>query len=513
MNIISKEQMYEIDNKAQKNFLLPLNVIMEQAGYQIALSVCEYLNNDTTKKITIVAGKGNNAGDALVAARYLFDQGFNIRLFMLNSTKELSPLTLDNFNILKAMGIEAVSLEQTHTWDRFTISLRLSDVILDAILGIGFEDVLAENYEKAINLINQIPTPKIAIDVPSGTCADTGKVPSVAIQASLTLTLCLPKIGLFLAPASKHVGDLKVLPLNIPKQLLANYNKQVLISEDLITPLLPKRVNYVHKYQVGKVSVLAGNTGTCGAAILASRACMRSGSGLVDLFTFKEAYPIVAAALTEVLVNPVEETEAAVALAKFIASASTSKAALIGPGLGNTAHSREFLVHILSTLKIPLVLDADALNVISKHLDLLEHYPADVVITPHSGEFSRLIGVSSFEIEANKLAYASKYAQQWKITIVLKGNVTVVATPDGRTFVNNASIPAMATAGMGDVLAGMIAAFIAQGLDMTAAAITGVYLHMQAACMLRDHDNINIGMLASDVADKIPVVLTTLKNK
>ena len=510
MKIVNKAQMYEIDKKAQKEFFLPVIAIVEQVGYQLALEIKQFSLARAGKKICIVAGKGNNAADAFVAARYLASWEFNVKIFLLDAVKDLNEVALGSLEVLKALDLDISYFNTENTWDRFSINLRLCDVIVDAVLGIGFVGRLTDVYERAITIMNEIDIPKIAIDLPSGSYADTGEIPTIAVKASMTLSICLPKMGVFLAPTCQNVGILKIIATNIPNCLLEQYAQQELITRQLVKKYLPERNRHAHKYQVGKASILAGNMHTLGASVLATEACLRTGAGIVDLFTPESVYVPVATKLTEAMVYAIADEPVETALQKFLHSANNSKAVLVGPGLGNNKTTREFIPYILEKLKVPLVLDADALNVVGNHLELLKQYPNEVVITPHTGEFSRMINVSGFEIETNKLEYARQYAQQWKITIVLKGSVTVVATPTGYVYVNNQPVPAMATAGMGDVLAGMIASLLAQGLDAERASVSAVYLHTEAARLIEQEEQLSQGLLASDLIKYIPKTLYQL---
>ena len=503
MKIATKAQMYEIDKKAQKEFFMPVVAIVEQVGYQLALEIKQFMSVKSGQKICIVAGKGNNAADAFVAARYLASWNFTVKLFLLDPIKDLNEVALDSLETLKALKLDISYFNTENTWDRFSINLRLCDAIVDAVLGIGFVGRLTDIYERAIKIMNEIDIPKIAVDLPSGSYADTGEIPTIAVQASLTLSICLPKMGLFLAPACQHVGELKIIPTNIPRCLLENQVQQELITETIVKQYLPKRSKHLHKYQAGKATILAGNINMLGASVLATEACMRTGAGIVDLFTMEAVYPLVATKLTEAMVYSVNNESVEVALQKFMHSANNAKAVLVGPGLGNNKNTREFVPYILEKLKVPLVLDADALNVVGNNIELLRQYANEIVITPHTGEFSRMINVSGFEIETNKLEYARQYAQQWKVTIVLKGSVTVVAMPNGYVYVNNQAVPAMATAGMGDVLAGMITSLLAQGLDVQQACVAAVYLHTYTAKILEQQE-LAVGLLASDIVKNIP---------
>lgn len=506
MKLVSASQMQVIDKRAQTDYLIPLAAIFEQAGYKVALEVKKILQDKKGSKISIVAGSGNNAIDSLVAARYLHDWDLAVKVFVLSSITEVKADMQPYTATLQELGVETVFFDDEHVWDRFSISLRMSDIIVDGILGTGFKDTLSERYEKAIHIINLLPVKTVSVDIPSGCHADTGDVPTSAVKADVTLCLCLPKYCLFLAPANAYVGELRVLEINIPKKLLSMHANAELITPELVRSLLPARSPHMHKYQAGKASILAGNSGMIGACYLAATACMRIGAGIVDVFTMQAVYNALAVKLTESLLYPVSEAEPEVALTKFIASANTAKSVLVGPGLGNNACTKAFVAHILSKLNVPLVLDADALSALSNYQDMARQYSSELVITPHTGEFSRLINVKASVIETNKIEYATNFATANKTIVVLKGSVTIIALPDGEIFINNAPLPGMASAGMGDVLAGMITGLIAQGLSAKAACIVGVYLHTQTARFLAER-GLAIGLLASDLAQSIPLAL------
>lgn len=507
MKLVSASQMQVIDKRAQTDYLIPLPAIFEQAGYKVAAEVKQFLQNKQGNKVSIVAGAGNNAIDSLIAARYLHEWGFIVKVFILFPAVEVKTDMKPYIATLQELEVEVTFFGDDHVWDRFSISLRMSDAIVDGILGTGFKGTLADVFEKAIHIINLLPVPKLSVDIPSGCYADTGEVPTIAVKADVTLCLCLPKYCLFLAPANAYVGELRVLEINIPKKLLNMHANAELITADLVKSLLPQRSPHMHKYQAGKAAVLAGNMGMIGACYLAASACMRVGTGIVDVFTMQAAYNALSVKLTEALLYPVQESEPEIALAKFTASAATAKAVLVGPGLGNNATTKAFVAHVLNKLNVPLVLDADALSALSNYQDMARQYANDLVITPHTGEFSRLINVKASVIETNKIEYATNFATSNKTIVVLKGSVTIIALPDGEVFINNEPLPGMASAGMGDVLAGMITGLIAQGLSAKDACIVGVYLHTYTAKLL-ESKGLSVGMLASDLASAIPLALS-----
>ncbi len=511
MNIVSAEQMYEIDKRAQNEFLIPIVAIMEQAGYQVADAIRRELQGKPQAKIVIVAGHGNNAIDALIAARYLHNWDFAVKVFVLSKADGVSDNMQLYISMLEKSGVELSCMDFTF-WNRLSISLRMGDLIVDGILGIGFTGELSEDFAKAIHIINQIPVKTVAVDIPSGCRADTGEIASEAVRADVTLSICLPKQGLFLAPASYCVGRLQVLDINIPKNLLEDISNTRLITAELVAEILPQRDAYQHKYQVGKTTVLAGNTGMVGAAFLATTACMRIGAGMVDTFTMQPAYHILATKLTESLVYPVSEEPAVQSLQKFVHSASTSKSVLLGPGMGNNIYTKEFVPYILKNISSkPVVIDADALGAAFANTDLVKNHQGEIAITPHAGEFSRLINVGAATIETNKVELARSFAKEMGISVVLKGPVTVIAFPDGEVYINNCAMSNMASAGMGDVLAGMIAGLSAQGLGMKEACIAGVYLHTYAAERLKD-EGLNVGMTASELANALPQAVDSFKN-
>lgn len=510
MNLVSVSQMYEIDKRAQTDFYIPLAAILEQAGYQIACHIRDYLGADKTAKIAIVVGHGNNALDALIAARYLYNWDFTIKVFVLADEASLSNNMRLYISMLHKTGADVNYIDCDFIWDRFSISLRMCDIIVDGILGIGFTGKLSPQFEKAVEIINKLPVRKIAVDIPSGCLADTGEVPTIAVKADLTLCICLPKFGLFLAPANTYTGQIKIVEINIPKKLTTALSSTALITADDIPALLPQRNPHMHKYQAGKAVVLAGNVGTAGAACLAATACTRIGAGLVDLFTMHIVYPILAAKLTEVLVYPVQESAAEQALSKFIQSAHTAKALLVGPGLGNNQHTKEFLRYILQNCSKPLVLDADALSAAFAEPQLVRDYPADIIITPHTGEFSRLININASTIETNKLELAREFAVNMNVTVVLKGSITVIATPDGRAHIHNCPMENMASAGMGDVLAGIITGLITQGQEVKSACILGTFIHTYTAGFLAKQ-GLNVGLSASELIQALPYAVTDFK--
>jgi len=504
LRVIYPHEMQALDEAAAKSGMNPLD-LMETAGRELALAARNMLGVPEGRKVTIVAGKGKNGGDGLVAARYLAEWGAQVRVIMLAGAGELHPDALANHAKLEPELLEDWPAEGPEP-----AGLRQADLIIDCIFGIGFRGIAEGLYAAAIEAVNDSLAPVLAADIPSGVDGADGCVRGPAVRAERTVTFALPKTGLYLYPGAELVGELEVRDIGIPALLLTEVTASDIgtIDEDQVSALLPARDSDAHKGTNGRVLVLAGSVGMTGAAALASLAALRAGAGMATLGVPRSLNPILETKLTEVMTLPLPETgEQALSIeaaGPALLAAERADAVALGPGMGTGGETCELVMALLRQVDKPLVLDADGLNCAAENPQALAERPGPLVLTPHPAELSRLTGRSTGEILDDRMGTVKEAAQRFGCAVVLKGAHTLVADPAGRVRINLTGSSGMATAGSGDVLTGCIAALLAQGLSPFEAALCGVYLHGLAGELAAVTVG-EIGMLAGDITAALPV--------
>ena len=513
MNVSFAEDMRRIDACVVRDYGLPAIALMENAGRRSAEEAAAMVGGATDKVFAVFAGGGNNGGDAFAAARHLMNMGARVKLFFTGEEERLGEAARAMYDALRAMGVEIRPLVSDRDWDRLRVSLRFSDAVVDGVLGTGVHGDLRKNILRLIEEINTAEKPVMAIDIPSGVEADTGRIASCAVRADRTLALGLPKVGHLLGQGANATGHLLVDDIGIPHALLAGDElRQSLITREAAARLLPARARDVHKGTCGRILVLAGGLGMTGAAALAAEAVLRVGAGLVTLAVPELLYPVLAAKLTEVMVVPVSDDGMGYfagdkALAEALALAGNADAVLIGPGIGRAEGTSEFVRLFAADVKAPLVMDADAIGAFRGHLDALHALPQVPVLTPHLGEFAGLLGKSVEEVEIDLLGIAREAAHAHQAVFVVKSACTIVVYPDGDAFFTTCGNAGMATAGAGDVLAGTVAGLMRQ-MESGMTPIVGVYVHGRAGDIAYEH--CGNGLVAGDILELLPQALKEL---
>lgn len=453
-----------IDRKTTEEYGIPSWLLMENAGMRVA----DIALSENATSYAVVCGKGNNGGDGFVTARHIFCSGKEVSIILLADEEYINGDAKKMLLCAKSIGVPVFKGLCKEVLEK-------SDVIIDAILGIGITGKPKAPYCDAIAFINSLDKKVISIDVPSGVNADNGVIEGCAVKSTKTVTFGVGRTGLVLYPAREYAGKVYVESISFAPQTFDDIKTKTLEY----VPAPPKSEN-CHKGSVGKVLVAAGSEGMTGAAYLASTSALKAGSGVVTLCIPKTFNPIMERKLTEVMTIPLADngktfTEDA---ADGVAEQSEKYDVLVlGCGLGNNSHTKDFVNKVIIQTKCPLVLDADGLNVLDK--ENIKNRP-DTVITPHLGEMSRLTGYDIEHIQQNLIKVAKDFATEYGIAIVLKCATTVVAFPDGEVYVNTIGNSGMATAGSGDVLAGIIGAQIAQSDCFKTAVTNGVWLHSSA---------------------------------
>ena len=511
MKIALAKQMREIDKKSIEEFGISELVLMENAGRKTAEAVCHVIEAISKKSICILAGSGNNGGDALVAARYLSNLGARIKIFLIGNKAHRTESLIVQMKTLRGMGIELQSLETDRAWERLQVTLRFSDVIVDGILGTGFSGQLRPSVLRLVRLVNSTNKPVISIDLPSGVEADSGQVGETAINATCTVALGLPKFGHFICPGASYVGELLIDDIGIPSQLLINDLHQTLINDELAITLLPNRPKESHKGSVGKILIIAGSRGMTGAASLASMSALKTGAGLVTLAVAESLNSIFEVKLTEVMTVPLPEVKSGIiggekAVSQILNLVEKVDAILIGPGLGREKETIDLVQRIVEVVDKQLILDADALFAFNGNVEALKNCKQIPILTPHLGELATLLNTTVEELRNNLVETIRQAAQNFRAILVAKFESTIVAYPNGEIFISSLGNEGMATGGCGDVLAGAIAGLIKQ---TPFAPIAGVYLHGTAGDLAFAENS--DGLIASDVMNNLPVAIKNLR--
>ena len=482
----------------------PGEELMERAGYAVARTTVGFLKQRDSRSVLVFAGKGNNGGDAIVAARHLAAAGCEPTLVLLCRRTELQGEPLLHFQKLVG-GIHIFELPSIDELSEIVADTGPT-VVVDGLLGTGLKDEVREPYATAIKVINGLHLPVVAIDIPSGLDGDTGEIHGVCVHADTTVTMGLPKIGLLKPAAVDFVGNIEVVDIGFPRQLVDEIQTDVeLLTASDITPLFPPRHRSAHKGEFGHVLIIAGSEGYTGAPVLEAHAASRAGAGLVTLAVPRNIYSIVAAKCPpEVMPRPIDfEQLGPVYFAGFDAVA-------IGPGLGQHAETQKMVWKAVSACPVPMVVDADALNALAQSIAGLRKLKKPLVLTPHPGEMARLVGKTAGEVQANRWDIARGFAREYHVITVLKGAGTVVTDGSGPLWINSTGNPGMAKGGMGDALTGIVAAFLAQRMTPLDAARAGVFLHGLAGDLAREALG-EQAMLTTDVIEHLGAALKAVR--
>jgi len=483
MKIVNSKQMRALDRAAIEKHGIPSLELMERAGRGLADAVLGLLP-DEEGSVLVVAGGGNNGGDGLVAARLLAEEGADVDVIVLSTSDRLSPDARANFERLSGIGVHFAQSEES--FDRAMTGIGVPDVIIDAIFGTGIDREVSGLPAHAVDYMNASGVGIVSADVPSGISADTGEVMGRAVRAALTVTFGLPKVGFFAGEGPEHAGCVSVVDIGLPKEAVDECESNLEMNDPHdFADRFVARERSSHKGTYGHVLVFAGSGGRLGAGYLSSIAALKSGCGLVTYCLPASAFDKFDARYPEVMCEAIPDDGtgafAGIGLERALEIEKGKQAVAIGPAIGTSEGTKKFVNAFLIKSGVPAVIDADGLNVLD--IEALERTHVPAVLTPHPGEMSRLMGVSTEEIQSDRVGFARSLADRTGAVVVLKGNMTVVAEPRGQDYINFTGNPGMATAGTGDALTGMIASFIAQGMEPVIAARAAVYIHGLAGDM------------------------------
>ena len=516
---LTAEAMRAADEYTIEEYGLPSLTLMEVAGRGCAERIRAAYGPLEEESVVVLCGKGNNGGDGLVVARHLLADGARVHVVLASAPEELSDDAAHNLSLLRQL--EAEGAEDRLTIDELEEVERLTAMVaphrprlyVDALLGTGLTSDVREPIRGLVTWLNEREAPTVALDVPTGLHSDTGAVLGVAVRADRTMTMAAEKVGLRVGAGPDRAGTVEVVDIGIPPFVLDRAAEQPgcarQTTDAAVRAWWPERASDAYKYSVGTALVVGGAPQFTGAPVMAAKAAGRSGAGYVRCACPDPVQSTIAGALTTVptLSLPTPDADGIApdaALDALEDALDAADALLVGPGLGRAPRTAQFVRRLVRTVEGPLVLDADGLNALAGHIDdLADQRTAPWVLTPHAGEFRRLAG-ANVEL-ADRVRVAQEYAERWGAVCLLKGMPSVVAGPDGRTFLGGVATPALATAGTGDVLAGQCVGLIAQGVPPLAAAATA--LHVGGAAAERygaTHDSRS--MVATDLLDMIPRV-------
>lgn len=536
MKVVGRQAMQEVDRRAAAEYGVPTLLLMENAGAAVARRASALLGHRVSgRRVVVVAGSGNNGGDGLVAARRLAAAGARVLAIMAAEGGPESPRLSEDarfqYGLARSFGVEVAWMGEAGADPVLEGAVASADLVVDAVLGTGSRGAPRGRALAAIELMAKARGPVLAVDIPSGVDADTGQVPGAAVRAVETVTFGFPKPGLLIFPGAALCGRIWVAEIGFPPALLAEAPPAVeLLEAETVASWLPRRPPDAHKGTFGHVLVVAGSRGMAGAGAMAARSALVAGAGLVTWgvpASLQDAVaPMVPEALTVGLPDGGSGRLAAGAAAAVLELLSTRDVLLIGPGLGTHPETAEAVLAILGAWQGPAVVDADALNILAASSGRPDAGPPQFpqaptgppgrtdqgtparILTPHPGEMARLLGRSVRAIQEDRVAAAREAARRFGAVVVLKGARTVIADPPGNAWLNPAASAALATGGSGDVLSGVAAAFLAQGLGAAAAAACACFVHGLAGVLAAEGGE--AGVTAADISRHVGAAMRLL---
>jgi hydroxyethylthiazole kinase-like uncharacterized protein yjeF len=503
-------QMQGFDREAIGTYSIPGLLLMENAGRAFTDELQRSCGSLRGKHVLVICGKGNNGGDGFVIARHLINRGAEVSVLLLGGRRQVKGDAAANLKIILAIS-QRQKAPLTFLELRSERQLRRigkPEIIVDAIFGTGFSGSVGGVYGKVVEWINRRGSYVASVDIPSGVNASSGVVENLAVRASLTVSMGLAKTGHYVGAGRDHSGTVVTVDISIPQFLYRAAPKQTyrVVGPD-VRAALPGRQRTAHKYSVGKVFLLAGSRSFTGAPYMTAQSVLRIGAGAVIVGIPRSIHAILARKVTEVILQPLEETAegtvARSAIEVIREKIRWADVVAVGPGMSRSAETDQLILALVKEIDKPLVLDADGLNALAGVSAVLRKRKAPTILTPHAGELSRLTGVSSAAIERDRISSAREAARLLQSIVALKGSPTVTAAPGGTAFVNSSGNPGMATIGSGDVLTGIIAGLCAQGMDPVSATWGGVFIHGRAGDASAGRLG-QRGLLALDILEAIP---------
>ncbi|MBW2467274.1 MAG: NAD(P)H-hydrate dehydratase [Deltaproteobacteria bacterium] len=514
MKLVTAGQMQGLDYSAIHNYKVPSLELMENAGCRTVDIMLDRYGDPLGRTVVIFVGPGNNGGDGLVIARLLAARLARPVIFLLVPSQKLKGDSAHNYARLSEFPVRTIEVHD-ETDLQEAASLLASDcwAAVDAIFGTGLTREVSGIFAAAIEIINKAACPVIAVDMPSGLHSDNGEPLGTSVRSDITVTFGQAKIGQVIHPGREYTGYLEVVDIGIPEEVVEEADIRLELLTSKVGKWLPPRKAAAHKGTFGHLLIIAGALGKTGAALLCGSGGLRAGTGLVTLCVPYEINSIIESGLWEAMTVPLQSAARGILSIEdytVIKDALQGKQALVvGPGIGTAQETAELIEKLYHEIEIPMLIDADGLNILAENKTLLKKTLGERILTPHPGEMSRLTGLKTSTILQNRFDIVCEFATEHNVHVVLKGTDTLVCDPKGHIAVNPTGNAGMATGGMGDVLAGLIGGFLAQGLSPWQASCLGVYAHGLAGDRLAEETT--CGFLASELADQLPFVLEDLR--
>lgn len=503
MIALNSKQIRQLDTLAIEKMKIPGLLLMENAAHAF---VEEFMKHpEQLDQVYIFCGLGNNGGDGFAIARLLSRLGVNVQVFIVGDSTKISGDAKVNYEIILRLGLKVEEIQSQEQLEALFMSIPNDAVLIDALLGTGLNKNIEGLLKETIHYMNDSDLKIYSVDIPSGINADNGRIMGVCVNAYKTITFCLPKIGLFLYPGALMTGDVIVVDIGIPKCLWENEDYKYELLEPSLLRYLPKRHKQSHKGTYGKVLIIAGSKHMMGAAALSAYAALKAGCGLVKVMTEEGNHESIYSFVPEATLMTYSKEEPEKTLQLLKEGLEWADAVLIGPGMGQDEMTLKIVEMVLKQEDLRVVLDADALNVLSKHIELLENCSYTPIITPHLGEMSRLTGYDTNAIHAATVEFADAFSQKYSVVTVLKSERTIIANEE-RIYVNILGNDGMATAGSGDVLSGIITSLFSQTNNAELSAILGVIIHSMAGDLAKKELG-TYSMTARDILFKMSAVL------
>lgn len=515
MKVATTQQMQNLDRRTIHECGIAGIVLMESAGRGTTRVMASFFPRLSSMRVAVLCGRGNNGGDGFVIARCLMARGTTVRAYLLSEKDRVRGDAKTNLEIFIHSGGTVQEIPDSESFGALRQEIVSHDLFVDAIFGTGLNSEVSGFYAELIDCLNRSGRPIVAVDIPSGLDANTGKPLGPCITATVTATFGLPKLGQVIYPGLTHVGKLEVIDIGIPSGLVEEEGiKNHVIEKDEIRKILDcPRSPESHKGDYGHLLAIAGSVGKTGAAAMACESAMRVGAGLVTLGIPESLNAIMETKLTETMTHPLPEAESLSfsldAFDPILSLAKGKNVLVLGPGISTTSETMALVRKVVRSLSLPMVIDADGITALSNERETLRHVKAPVILTPHPGEMARLMEMSPRQVQENRIDVARKAATDFGCHVILKGARTVISTPAGEVFINPTGNPGMASGGMGDVLTGMLGGFICQGSDLTDAARAATYLHGLAGDRAVSRKGIR-SLIATDLIEEIPALLKDL---
>ena len=504
MKIINREAMLKAEEMAFASGI-SYSRLMENAGAATARFIRETVDVKN-KNVVVVCGGGNNGGDGLVVARKLFENSAVVTVILTNGTVN----THNSKQMFEKLSGDIKIIDYTQFSDTCLHLVSDCDILVDAVFGTGFSRTPDSLITRLFEEMSASRSTTFSVDLPSGVVCDTGEIKTACVRADYTVTFHCLKPCHVLPPANEFCGKVTAVKIGIDEKIIDTLSY---VCKTVDKPTLKKRRKNDHKGTFGKGLSLCGSYGMSGAAVIAAKAALRCGIGILKMACVKENYEISAMSLPEAVLVPCQTNNGKYSLADFPTlkeHLKDSNALLIGCGIGVSKELRELIKKLISQSQVPTVLDADGINCLSSCIEIIKQAKAPIILTPHLAEMSRLCGKTISEIESFPIETAKEFANRYGVYLILKGANTVIATPKGETFVNLLGNPGMAKAGSGDMLSGIILALLAQGYDITEGLKTAVWLHSAVGDMAAEKFS-QTAMLPTDMINLLPDLLRNLK--